>query len=153
MPALPGAFPGALPGCLDRSPDAIFDDGWFEPNLLPPIARWMGQRGRVNFHASNVSEIRLDLTTHLPDLAARPLGLEILLNGERLCACSLRRYGWLELRILVPEALAGSETSNEFELELRADRTWQPRPNEGETRDDRELSVAVCNLVIHRDAK
>ena len=63
--------------CLDRSPDASFDDGWFEPNLLPPVARWMGQRGRITFRARGVSEIRLDLTTHLPDLQARPLGLEI----------------------------------------------------------------------------
>src|SRR6185295_13709688 len=142
MPALPGA------GCLDRSPDAIFDDGWFEPNILPPVARWMGQRGRVNFRAANVSEIRLDLTTHVPDLPARPLGLEILLNGERLCAFSLCRHGWLQLRIFVPEALTGAETGGEFELELRADRTWQPRPTEDETRDDRELSIAVCNIEV-----
>jgi hypothetical protein len=144
MPALPAA----PPGCLDRSPDAIFDDGWFEPNNLPPIARWMGQRGRVNFRASTVSEIRLDLTTHLPDLGTRPLGLEVFLNGERLCAFSLYRHGWLELRILVPPALAGSEAAGEFELELRADRTWQPRPTEDETRDDRELSIAVCNIEV-----
>ena len=138
----------ALPACLDRSPDAIFDDGWFEPNILPPIARWMGQRGRVTFRSARLSEIRLDVTTHLPDLSERPLGLEILLNGERLCAFSLCRHGWLELRILVPDALAGSETSSEFELELRADRTWQPRPTADETRDDRELSIAVCNIEV-----
>ncbi len=108
----------------------------------------MGQRGRVNFRASNVSEIRLDLTTHLPDLAAHPLRLEILLNGQRLCAFSLCRQGWLELRVVVPEALRSPETNGEFELELRADRTWQPRPTGDETRDDRELSIAVCNLVI-----
>jgi cyclopropane fatty-acyl-phospholipid synthase-like methyltransferase len=134
--------------CLDRSPDAIFDDGWFEPNILPPAARWMGPRGRVNFRGQSVSEIRLDLTTHLPNLGERPLGLEIFLNGERLCALSLCRYGWLELRMLVPQALAGAEMKNEFELELRADRTWQPRPTADETRDDRELSVAVCNIVV-----
>ena len=138
----------ALPGCLDRSPDASFDDGWFEPNLLPPVARWMGQRGRITFRARGVSEIRLDLTTHLPDLQARPLGLEVFLNGERLCACSLWRYGWLELRVLVPAALSGSESSAEFELELRANRTWRPRPTADETRDDRELSIAVCNIEV-----
>jgi SAM-dependent methyltransferase len=134
--------------CLDRSPDASFDDGWFEPNLLPPVARWMGQRGRITFRARGVSEIRLDVTTHLPDLQARPLGLEIFLNGERLCACSLWRYGWLELRVLVPAALSGSESSAEFELELRANRTWRPRPTADETRDDRELSIAVCNIEV-----
>src|SRR6266480_32005 len=35
--------------CLDRSSDARFDDGWYEPNMLPPVARWMGKRGRVQF--------------------------------------------------------------------------------------------------------
>lgn len=133
--------------CLDRSSDARFDDGWYEPNTLPPIARWMASRGRINFRAASVSEIRLDITTHIPELGAHPLGLEVFLNGARLCAFSLWRYGWLELRIPVPESL-GSEGDHEFELELRADRTWQPRPVEDETRDDREVSVAVCNIVI-----
>lgn len=133
--------------CLDRSSDARFDDGWYEPNTLPPIARWMASRGRINFRAASVSEIRLDITTHIPELGAHPLGLEVFLNGVRLCAFSLWRYGWLELRIPVPEAF-GSEGGHEFELELRADRTWQPRPVEDETRDDREVSVAVCNIVI-----
>ena len=135
--------------CLDRSSEATFDDGWYEPNMLPPIARWMGSRGCVNFRAAGVSEIRLDITTHLPELGAQPLGLEVFLNGVRLCAFSLWRYGWLELRVPVPEAV-GSAAGHEFELELRADRTWQPRPVEDETRDDRELSVAVCNIIVQR---
>lgn len=133
--------------CLDRSSDVTFDEGWFEPNMLPPIARWMGQRGRVEFRAASIFEIRLDITTHLPELGAHPLGLEVFLNGVRLCAFSLCRYGWLELRVPVPEAL-GSAGDHEFELELRADRTWQPRPVADETRDDRELSVAVCNIIV-----
>jgi hypothetical protein len=33
-------------------------------------------------------------------------------------------------------------------MEILADRTWQPRPSGEETRDDRELSIAVCNIVI-----
>ncbi|HEV7798948.1 MAG TPA: methyltransferase domain-containing protein [Pyrinomonadaceae bacterium] len=131
--------------CLDRSSEVTFDDGWYEPNLLPPIARWMSTRGRVNFRASSVAEIRLDITTHLPDLGAHPLGLEIFLNSIRLCAFSLWRYGWLELSVALPEAL---DSDVEFELELRADRTWQPRPVADETRDDRELSVAVCNIQV-----
>jgi hypothetical protein len=134
--------------CLDRSSEATFDDGWYEPNMLPPIARWMGQRARVNFRAANLSEIRLDLTTHLPDLSTRPLGLELFLNGERLCAFSLWRYGWLELRVPVPATLPFSEEASDFELEIHADRTWQPRPTTDETRDDRELSIAVCNIEI-----
>ena len=133
--------------CLDRSSDAKFDDGWYEPNMLPPIARWMSARGRVNFSAAGLNEIRLDITTHMPDLNKRPLGIELLLNGNRLCVFSLFRYGWLDLRILVPESLTAA-ASGKFELEIRADRTWQPRPTNDETRDDRELSIAVCNIEV-----
>ena len=142
MPALPEHLV-----CLDRSSEARFDDGWYEPNMLPPIARWMGECARVSFRAPGLSEIRMDLTTHLPDLGARPLGIELLLNGVKLCAFSLWRYGWLELRVPVPRALTPA-ASGEFELELRADRTWQPRPTGDETRDDREVSIAVCNLEV-----
>ena len=135
--------------CLDRSNDARFDDGWYEPNMLPPIARWMGARGRVSFRAPGLTEIRLDLTTHMPDLGVHPLGIELLLNGHKLCTFSIWRYGWLELRVAVPGALTvAAEASGEFDLEIRADRTWQPRPIGEETRDDRELSIAVCNIEV-----
>jgi SAM-dependent methyltransferase len=133
--------------CLDRSSAVNFDDGWFEPDMLPPVARWMGQRANVSFCAARISEVRLDLTTHIPELHTRPLGLELFLNGTRLSAFELWRYGWLELRVAVPQDLSES-AKGEFALELRADRTWQPRPTAGDTRDDRELSIAVCNIVI-----
>jgi hypothetical protein len=102
----------------------------------------------VRFSAARLSAITLDLTSHMPDLRARPLRLELSLNGERLCAFSLFRHGWLALRVEVPQALAAS-AGVEFELELRADRTWQPRLSTDETRDDRELSIAVCNIEAH----
>jgi len=127
--------------CLDRA--AEFDDGWYEPNMLPPVARWMRRRGRVRFQSPSLSSVCLDLTAHMPDLHVRPLGLEILLNGERLCAFSLFRYGWLELRLQVPETL---NARGDYELELRASRTWQPRPDDLANPDDRELSIAVCNI-------
>ncbi len=132
---------------LDRDPDVVFDDGWYEPNMLPPVARWMSGRGGVSFRAPTLSEISLDLTAHMPDLRTHPLRLELFLNGARLCAFSLFRYGWLELRVSVPEILS-RQAEGEFELELRADRTWEARPTLDETRDDRELSVAICNLEI-----
>jgi ubiquinone/menaquinone biosynthesis C-methylase UbiE len=134
--------------CLDRSSEATFDDGWYEPNLLPPVARWMDRIGRVRFHSTRVNEISLDLATHMPDLRTRPLGLELILNGVKLSAFSLSSYGWLELRVPVPENLS-TGAKGHYLLELRADRTWQPRPASYEARDDRELSVAVCNIVIH----
>jgi len=146
------AEPAAEEGlrCLDRSSDVVFDDGWYEPNTLPPIARWMGRRAAVSFRAPGVSEIRMDLTSHLPDLRENPLRLEVLLNGVKLCAFSLCRYGWLELRVPVPASL-NSNGNDAFELEVRANRTWQPRPTEDETRDDRELSIAVCNIEVKSD--
>jgi len=127
--------------CLDRS--AEFDEGWYEPNMLPPVARWMKARGRVRFGASHLKTLRLDLSSHMPDLRERPLGLEISLNGRTLCALSLLRHGWLELNIAVPEELSAAGA---YELELRAARTWQPRPHDPHNRDDRQLSVAVCNF-------
>ena len=127
--------------CLDRA--ASFDDGWYEPNMLPPVARWMKRHGRVRFRASALRALRLDLTSHMPDLRERPLGLELSLNGRTLCSLSLLRHGWLELTIDVPDELSAAGS---YELELRADRTWQPRPHDTQNRDDRELSIAVCNL-------
>jgi SAM-dependent methyltransferase len=127
--------------CLDR--EASFDDGWYEPNMLPPVARWMKRTGRVRFRAPSLAALRLDLISHMPDLRERPLGLELSLNGRRCGALSLLRNGWLELYVRVPDELAAA---GDYELELRADRTWQPRPDVPNNRDDRELSVAVCNL-------
>jgi ubiquinone/menaquinone biosynthesis C-methylase UbiE len=131
--------------CLDRDPRARFDDGWYEPNLLPPVARWMKRRARVRFQTASLARVRLDLTTHLPDLAARPLGLELLLDGRPLAALSLLRQGWLELSADVPPELS---RPGEHELELRASHTFRPRPDDPTNPDDRELSVAVCNIEV-----
>ncbi len=134
--------------CLDRDSRAVFDEGWYEPNVLPPVARWMRERGRVRFRAPALASLGLDLTSHVPDLsAARPLGLELRLNGTPLCALSLFRHGWLHLRAHVPPELS-ADARGDFELELRADRTWRPRPDDPDNPDDRELSVAVCNIEI-----
>lgn len=131
---------------LDRS--AEFDDGWYEPNVLPPVARWMKSRGAVAFRVSTLSKLRLDLTTHIPDVRERPLGLKIFLNGECLSDFSLFRHGWLELELEVPEDVrAGWDVKDgRCVLEIHADRTWRPRPDDAHNRDDRELSVAVCNI-------
>src|SRR4051794_894992 len=131
--------------CLDRSPHAIFDDGWHEPDDLPPIARWMKTTARVRFSAPRLKTIRLDLTTHLPDLPQRKLEIRFSLNGKPLSACTLFRYGWVELELRLPEELA-AENGQPFELEVTADKTWQPRPGDRQNRDDRPISIAVCNL-------
>ena len=134
--------------CLDRSSQAVFDDGWFQPTLLPPVARWMGRQARIRFHSSPMNAISLDLTTQIPDLSAKPLGFEILLNGVKLCSFSFFKYGWLELIVNVPESLSG-QSKGDFELELRADRTASAGQGTN-GHDDRELSVAVCNIAVYQ---
>lgn len=132
--------------CLDRDGNAVFDNGWFEPAILPPVARWMGKQARLRFEADGLSEISFDLKTEIPDLKERPLGLEVSLNGVSLCAMSLYKYGWLRVSMLVPEKTSLS-AKGEFELELRADRTAVRPP------DDRELSLAVCNIEIRNQTQ
>jgi ubiquinone/menaquinone biosynthesis C-methylase UbiE len=130
--------------CLDRNNNAFFDDGWYEPDIIPPVARWLSKRGKVSFNATTLTQLSFDLTSHIPDLRERPLGINVSLNGVRLCAFSLFAHSWLNVRVPVPEDLAIAE---DFVLEIDADRTWQPRPTD-EPRDDRELSIAVCNFEI-----
>jgi cyclopropane fatty-acyl-phospholipid synthase-like methyltransferase len=136
----------AIRRCLDRDRTAKFDDGWFEPNLLPPVARWMGRHARIRFAADAVAEISFDLTTHIPDLDRQPIELQVLLNGAQLCRFDLFRYGWLPLSLSAPADIVNSDGA--YELEFRASRSWKPRPTTDETRDDRELSIAVCNIVV-----
>ena len=104
------------PACLDRSNAVTFDDGWYEPNVVPPIARWMSRQGRIRFHAPGLSALSLDLTTHMPDLRDRPLVLEFLLNGDQLAVFSLVRASWLHLNLAVPAELS-SQSGGKFELE------------------------------------
>jgi cyclopropane fatty-acyl-phospholipid synthase-like methyltransferase len=129
-------------GCLDRDPNAVFDDGWYEPDDLPPRARWMQREAHVRVQADEINRIAFDLTTHLPDLETGGIEVTLELNGAALCSFTLIRYGWLELALALPETMRG-----EFDLAFHTNRTWQPRPNES-SRDDRELSIAVCNLRL-----
>jgi SAM-dependent methyltransferase len=133
--------------CLDRSSQAVFDDGWLPPVLLPPVVRWLGKHGRIRFQADEVATITLDLTTQMPDLSGQPLGLEISLNSMQLCAFSLYKHGWVRLSMSVPEVL---KSRGDYELEFRANRTAQPSQSGGDPQDDRELSVAVCNIEIRK---
>lgn len=128
--------------CLDRDGETTFDDGWYEPTMMPPVARCMGKHGRIRFHAPAIEAISLDLMTQLSDLRVKPLEVEVLLNGVRLSAFSLYKYGWLEVPILVPESLS-TKSDGQFELEIKANRAEQSA-----TGDDREVSIAVCNLEI-----
>ena len=140
----------SAPVCLDHSPRAAFDDGWHEAECFPPIARWMGERAGVRFVADTLSLLRLQLKTHLPRIDTEPLKLTFFLNGIEASALLLKRYGWVELEIDVREIAARLRrvTDEPFEFELRANRVWQPSLHEAESTDDRQLSVAVCNIEI-----
>lgn len=136
---------------LDDSTRAVFDGGWYEAEVFPPIARWMAAKARICFAARSLSKLRFDLTTHIPDLDAQPLQLDFYLNGALASSVSLINHGWFALE--VDASAVSAQSSNDeggaaFEFEIRANRTWRPSPHAIENRDDRELSVAVCNIEI-----
>jgi ubiquinone/menaquinone biosynthesis C-methylase UbiE len=131
---------------LDRNSRAVFGNGWYPANVLPPVARWMSERSWLRFEAEPFKTIRLQLTTHIPELRTSPIELQFELNGERICGLCLFDYGWLELQIEIPERL--TRANSEFKLDIRASRTWQPSKANAESSDDRNLSIAVCKLAL-----
>ena len=144
--ATPEPFYNAHRDRTDLRSDMLFGNGWYPANDLPPIARWMSGRSWLRFEAGSFSRLRLQLTTHIPELRTSPMTLSFQLNGVKLCELCLFEYGWLDLAIDVSEAITRNNT--DFKIEIYADRTWQPcraNPNSG---DDRHLSIAVCNLEI-----
>jgi SAM-dependent methyltransferase len=142
-----GVIPPLL---LDHSPGALFDSGWYEAECFPPIARWIGERAAVRFDAASFSTIRLQLQSHLPSIETRPLTLKFFLNGIETGALTLAQYGWLEIEIDAREVASRrrKDIHQSFEFEIRANRVWQPRLVDSQSTDDRELSVAVCNIEI-----
>jgi ubiquinone/menaquinone biosynthesis C-methylase UbiE len=132
-----------VPAELDKNSRALFGNGWYPANHIPPVARWMTGYSWLRFDAEQLSKISLQLTTHIPDLRPSPIELDFKLNGVRVCGLCLIDYGWLEVEIEVPETAA-----TEFKLEISASRTWQPSLENPNSSDNRHLSIAVCNLVI-----
>jgi len=137
---------GTVPISLDRDSRAAFGNGWYPANDLPPVARWMSGRSWLRFEAGPFSRLRLQLTTHIPDLRTSPMQLHLQLNGVKLCELCLFDYGWLDLTIDVPEAVTRNTT--DYKIEINADRTWQPCLANPNSSDDRHLSIAICNLEI-----
>jgi SAM-dependent methyltransferase len=136
--------------CLDRSAQAAFTSGWYAAENLPPVARWMGHAGVIRFQTRSLSRLRFDLTCHLPDLNSRPLDLTFLFNGQAVGALSLAENGWTKMELDLREIGARDSKENVIDavFEIRASRTWQPCSTNPETRDDRELSIAVCNVEV-----
>ena len=86
----------------------------------------------------------------MPDLSEHPLGLQFLLNGEPVGALSLSQNGWTKMEMDLRAAAATQSPQDVVEaaFEIRASRTWQPCSTNPESRDDRELSIAVCNVEV-----
>ena len=96
--------------------------------------------------------MRFDFTCHIPNLSEHALGLEFRLNGKKVGSNSLAQGGWmksdLDLRAAAADVAGGQV--REFVFEIRADRTWQPSLTNTGSQDDRELSIAVCNVEVWR---
>ena len=135
-----------VPAELDQQSRAVFGNGWYPANHLPPIARWMTARSWLSFKAERLSRISLQLTTHIPDLRTSPMELEFKLNGVSIGGLCLFEYDWLEVALDVPVSVA--ERTTQFKLEIISNRTWQPSVANPDSGDDRHLSIAVCNLRI-----
>jgi hypothetical protein len=134
---------------LSESTVAEFDGGWYEAENFPPIGRWMGRRAGIGFTTTRFNRISFDVITHIPDVASQSLHLEFLLNGKLLKQCSLSQNNWQTIELATSNAGQVSEGPPiAYKLEIRADRTWQPRSTIPHSTDDRELSIAVCNLRI-----
>lgn len=140
----------SAPLCLDHSPQAAFDGGWYEAESFPPVARWMAERASVRFAAPVLSNVRLQLQSHLPAIETQPLHLTFFLNRMEAGAFTLARYGWVEIELEMSEVAARlrQATDEPFELEIRANRVFQPSLYDTRSNDDRQLSVAVCNIEV-----
>jgi len=85
------------------------------------------------------------MVTHIPDVSARPLQVELFINKVLQRSITIAHNE----PQLVEIPLTGS--GSEYELEITADRTWQPRPDNTMARDDREISVAVFEIRLVKD--
>jgi len=130
---------------LNRTTRASFEAGWYPAEDFPPIGRWMGRRARLRFRARPDAKLSLRLVTHIPNVDSRPLNVEFSVNGLLQKSLALPDH---EPRLVELDLAAAPcpESINEYVLEIKADRTWQPLPDHPRNRDDREISVAVFDL-------
>jgi hypothetical protein len=66
-------------------------------------------------------------------------------NSDHVSADNVFRKVEAKLALRLPEPLT-AHGDEMFELEITADQTWQPRPHDPKNRDDRKISIAVCNI-------
>lgn len=134
---------------LDHSDLASYNSGWYAAENFPPVGRWMARTGQVRFKTTSLSRLEFQINCHMTNLATEPLELEFFLNNDVVKTLALTENGWLELK-LSPARQLKRDTEGVIDclLEIRASRTWQPCSTNPESKDDRELSIALCNLKI-----
>lgn len=137
-----------LPARLEVYEKVFFDHGWYEPEWIPPVGRWLSDRGKIRFQAPKFSTLQFDVTTYMPNLDKLPLELSISLNGHLLERLSFNKAGWREVRIHVPPDPFFESDHLRCEMEFVASRTWNPRSYGCGSADDRDLSVAISNLEL-----
>jgi ubiquinone/menaquinone biosynthesis C-methylase UbiE len=135
---------------LNRATVATFDGGWYPPENFPPIGRWMGRRAKLYFTSPPFAKLSFSIVTHLPDVTSRPLGVEIILNGSVQRSLLILNNEPQRVELSGAELPQVNSGSRNYELEIKADRTWQPRPDDPVHRDDRAISLAVSNIKLFR---
>ena len=138
------------PDDLNQTTNAAFDGGWYPAENFPPIGRWMGRRASMTFIARSGANLSLMMVTHIPDVASLPLKVELSLNDESQLSLTISDHE-PQLIELSLRAVSGRGLKNGrgiYELEIKADRTWQPQPDDPVNRDDREISVAVFAIKL-----
>ncbi|HZE68538.1 MAG TPA: class I SAM-dependent methyltransferase [Pyrinomonadaceae bacterium] len=132
-------------GFLDHTGVANFDGGWYPAENFPPVGRWMGRRAKLRFAAGPFAKLCLTVVTHIPDVLTNPLHVDFSLNGKSVRSLTI---GHNDPQLIELSTAGGVPQTGSYELEIKADRTWQPRPDDPLHRDDREISVAVSDLRL-----
>lgn len=135
---------------LNQTMSATFDSGWYPAEDFPPIGRWMGRRSRLTFVASPGAKLSFVMMTHLPDVASLPLKVELSLNGKSRLSLTIANNEpqLIELSLGASPGPGLMNGRGTYELEIMANRTWQPLPDDPSHRDDREISVAVFDIKL-----
>ena len=132
-------------GDLNKTIAATFDGGWYPAEDFPPIGRWMGRRAKLKFTSKPFAKLCLRLVTHIPDVHRNPLHVEFFLNGQPVESLTISHNE--PMNVELSNSAQSSSSGDNYELEIRTDRIWQPRPN-GPLRDDREISVAIFDIRL-----
>jgi Protein of unknown function (DUF2723) len=135
-----------------QTPDRVqfgFDDGWFEPEYNPALARswrWMGERAVVRVHAPGRGVVlRLSAESPLRYFDSAPL---LRISAGNRVLSELRPTSDFSAEVSVPaDALAAGDGR----IVLTSDRAYLPGEREG-TADPRRLALRVYSLTVEGQA-